>query len=86
MDILSSALAGTKERKNASRPYHVDIYLLGHSCSMRGEVKVLSDKQISLAEYELSKNGSWVPVQTPPIFILREIISAVRIVYLDGAA
>jgi len=85
MDVLQKALAGTEERKNSNREFHVCLTLLGLPDPVRGTVNV-TPTDVQLTEFELSKNGSWLQVEAPPVFIVREVITSARVVYLDGGA
>jgi len=85
MDVLQKALAGTEERKNSNREFHLSLTILGLPEPVRGAA-VVTEKDVELTEFELSKNGSWLQVEAPPLFIVREVITSARVVYLDGGA
>ena len=85
MDVLAKALEGTSQRGNASRQFHISVNILGKSDPIRGVVTVSDDgKSVEIEEFELSKNGQFLAVEAPPIFVVREIITTAQLIYLDG--
>ncbi|ANJ65174.1 hypothetical protein FROZEN_44 [Erwinia phage vB_EamP_Frozen] len=84
MDMVSLALSGTQERGNTDREFHISITLIGLAKPLRGVVDADSHPHVAFREYELSRNGSWVAVEAPPRYILREGITSAQILYLDG--
>lgn len=86
INVLANALSGTEQRGNASREFHIEVCLIGMGKAIRGSVEELTDDQLVLKEVELSKNGSWLEVDAPPLYIVREAVCAARVLYLDRGA
>lgn len=86
MDVLARALEGTEKRGNASREYQVELCVLGLGSSIRGTIEEIDDQHVAFSEAELSRNGNWLIVDAAPMYIVREVITAARIIYLDGGS